>query len=368
LLSAKSTVAVDLTSATLWEYAGCLICYFIGALLLSRKNAVNWLLVGILAASAYCLVRALEQRAYEFPADLQVLVEGEHAGWTNMPPEAISEMKLEHIIITTNGMDVANPPILTKLSKGRVYGTLVYPNALAGLILLLFPLGLTVAIQKGRHLRPAIRWLAIGIVGILGIVSFIWTGSKLGWLLAIMSVGIYLLNLGWSTRLKVVSVSLVILLGLGVFGIRFHTYFAKGATSVGARFDYWHAAVKTAVANPATGTGPGTFQRPYESLKSPTAEMARLAHNDYLEQFSDSGIPGGIFYCSWIGLALWAAGRRIWSSKDSVLFAIFVGLLGWFLQGVGEFGLFIPALAWVAFTLLGVLIGQMRINSTEKPQ
>jgi len=41
-----------------------------------------------------------------------------------------------------------------------------------------------------------------------------------------------------------------------------------------------------------------------------------------------------------------------------VVFAIFVGLLGWFVQGLGEFGLFVPALAWTAFTLLGGLIGR----------
>jgi hypothetical protein len=47
------------------------------------------------------------------------------------------------------------------------------------------------------------------------------------------------------------------------------------------------------------------------------------------------------------------------SSFDAQLsFAIFLGLLGWFAQGLGEFGLFVPALAWTAFTLVGCLIGQ----------
>ena len=87
--------------------------------------------------------------------------------------------------------------------------------------------------------------------------------------------------------------------------------------------------------------------------------MARLTHNDYLEQFSDSGIPGGIFYGAWIVLALVAIGKRIWKSEhqadklSALRFAIFVGLLGWFVQGTGEFSLYIPALAWTAFTLLG---------------
>jgi O-antigen ligase len=225
-------------------------------------------------------------------------------------------------------------------------------------------LGLTVAIQKGKRLRPAIRWLAIVVVSSLGCVSFIWTGSKLGWLLAIFLVGFYLFSLGWSIRLKAIAIALVILVGLGAFGLRFHSYFAKGATSVGARFDYWRAAIRTTADNPVVGTGPGTFQKPYSSLKSPQAEMARLTHNDYLEQFSDSGLPGGVFYGAWIGLSLWSIGKRTWGPTDLMLFGIFAGLLAWFLQGLGEFSLFIPATAWVAFTLLGVLIGQLRINST----
>jgi O-antigen ligase len=84
--------------------------------------------------------------------------------------------------------------------------------------------------------------------------------------------------------------------------------------------------------------------------------MARLAHNDYLEQFSDSGLVGGTFYGAWIVLSLATVGRRVWHSPDPVIFAIFLGVFAWFLQGLGEFGLYVPALAWTAFTLLGFLI------------
>jgi O-antigen ligase len=114
------------------------------------------------------------------------------------------------------------------------------------------------------------------------------------------------------------------------------------------------------------GTGPGTFQRPYAQLKLPEAEMARLAHNDYLEQFSDSGFPGGILYGAWVLLALTFVGRKIWLAGSPMAFAVLVGLLGWFLQGLGEFGLYVPALAWTSFTLLGGLLAQSG-NQIDKP-
>jgi O-antigen ligase len=100
-------------------------------------------------------------------------------------------------------------------------------------------------------------------------------------------------------------------------------------------------------------------------IKAPESEMARLTHNDYLEQFSDSGWPGGLAYIVWIFLALTVTGKKIWQNNDAFLFAIFAGLIGWFWQGFGEFSLYIPALAWTAFTLLGCLIGQ-KLNQFDK--
>jgi hypothetical protein len=390
IFSATQTVDDDLTAATLWQFLGCVACYFVGALVLGApgagparwsssfslsgntlkrelqpdfhagsetgaprlRNALPFLLIGILAAFAFCLVRAVDQRLVEFPQSQQMLVDGARDGWTNVPPAMLLEMKREQVVITTNGVDVANPVVLAKFAKGRVMGTLVYPNALAGAVLLLMPLALTLAFGT-KELRPLIRVIVIVLTCFLGGAGFFWTGSKLGWLVAMGIGGLYLFRLNWPARSKFTALGIIAILGLGIFAVRFHNYFAAGATSAGARLDYWRAAVQTAAKNPLAGSGPGTFQRPYEQIKSPDAEMARLAHNDYLEQFSDSGIPGGVFYGAWIVFALVTVGKRVWKTGNQIIFAIFIGLLGWFVQGVGEFSLYIPALAWTAFTLLG---------------
>lgn len=355
IFSATQTVDAGLTSATLWQLFGCVACYFIGALVLGRKRGLRWLLIGVIAAFAFCLVRAADQRLVEFPLSHEMLVEGERDGWTNMSSRTLLDLKRDQVIITTNGVDVANPVILKKFTSGRVMGTLVYPNALAGAVLLLMPLTLALAFGAG-NLRPVIRSSVVALACVLGGAAFFWSGSKLGWLIALALGALYLFRLKWPARLKIVALAAIAVLGLGVFAVRFHHYFAAGATSVVARFDYWRAAVETTVANPVAGTGPGTFQRPYEQIKSSDAEMARLAHNDYLEQFSDSGIPGGVFYGAWIVTSLTTIGRRVWRTSNQIIFAIFAGLLGWFVQGFGEFSLFIPALAWTAFTLLGCLL------------
>jgi O-antigen ligase len=202
---------------------------------------------------------------------------------------------------------------------------------------------------------------------LLGGLGLFWSGSKAGWLIATALAGVWLFRLKWPARLKWAMLTIVLLVGLAVFAVRFHNYFAAGATSVGARFDYWRAAAQTTHDHPLFGTGPGTFQRPYAQIKSPDAEMARLAHNDYLEQFSDSGIIGGICYAAWIVLALLTAGRRVWRSSSYLQFSLFLGLVGWFAQDLVEFSLFVPALAWTAFTLLGCIL-QMSSNEFDKGQ
>jgi hypothetical protein len=365
LLSATQTVDGNLTATTLWQFAGCVACYFLGALVLGRERAVYWLLAGVLAAFALCLVKGINQRLFEFPQSRELLVEGERAGWTNFPPEMFLQMKHDHVVITTNGVDVANPAILAKFAKGRVNGTLVYPNALAGLILLLLPVSLVLAFSRTKRLRPLIRAAVIALTVSLGGSAFFWTGSKLGWLIAMAIGSVCLFRLPWPMRLKVATLTGVLLIGLVIFAVRFHGYFAAGATSVGARFDYWRAAVETTFRHPLLGTGPGTFQRPYERIKSPEAEMARLTHNDCLEQFSDSGIAGGVVYAVWIVLSLATIGRRTWRASDPMTFALFAGLLGWFVQGLGEFSLYVPALAWTAFTLLGVLQNESGSNPSN---
>lgn len=362
-MAATTSVDASLTTATLPELAGCVACYFIGLRLFAVRRLWLWLLPGIFAALIFCFIRAVNQHLFEFPQTHAALVEGQQTGWTNFAPEDLAAMQRDNFLMITNqGVWVANPVILKKFSQGRAFGTLVYPNALAQIILLWLPLGLTLALVATRPLKPVIRQLALGMSLFLGGAAFLFTGSKLGWLLALAIAGLYLLRRPGSRRLKTLSVSAMLLLGLAVFVIRFHHYLAAGATSVSARFDYWHAAVQTTLTHPLTGSGPGTFQRPYALLKSPEAEMARLTHNDYLQQFSDSGLPGGLAYLAWIGLALTIAVRRHWHG-DAREFALLVGCLAWFAQGLGEFGLYIPALAWSAFTLLGCLLG----NITEVP-
>jgi O-antigen ligase len=182
-----------------------------------------------------------------------------------------------------------------------------------------------------------------------------------------------LLRVPFSLRLKITLVTGVLLVGLVGFFWRHAAFFQKGATSVSARFDYWRAAAQTAKDNPIFGTGPGTFALAYQKIKRPESEMSRLVHNDYLEQASDSGMPGLLAYALFIVTAVaWsfpkAGTTAATKSEDWLVFAVWLGVLGWCLQSLVEFGLYLPALAWPAFTLLGWLLGRKRLKPTQAPR
>ena len=85
--------------------------------------------------------------------------------------------------------------------------------------------------------------------------------------------------------------------------------------------------------------------------------MTRLTHNDYLQQASDSGWPSAVAYAVWILGSLLRMRPRTWD-QDAVYVAVWLGLIAMALQNTIEFGLYIPALSWPFFILLGWLWGQ----------
>jgi O-antigen ligase len=121
------------------------------------------------------------------------------------------------------------------------------------------------------------------------------------------------------------------------------------------------------LSRPITGHGPGAFKTLYGRTKPPEAEMAQLAHNDYLQQACDSGFPGAIGYATFVWGAIACAYRR---RGDAIVLgqAVGLGLVGWFAQGFIEFGLYVPATAWCAFSLLGWLLGTLSGEKASRAQ
>lgn len=342
LLSAAQSVDAELTRPTLKHFAACVVCFHLGVFSLGRDKSGRALWVGIVAALGIVFLVGIEQH-------FGGLEETRRYFYTYLYPQ----------------LETVSPDYLKKISSDRIFSTLFYPNALAGAILLLLPPALVMVWRYFGRLTVASRILLAGLYGGAALGCLYWSGSKGGWLLALTLVLVVLLHLRWSNRAKWLLVGTVCVLGIAGFLIRYAAFFERGATSVGARFDYWRAATQTTAARPLFGTGPGTFSIAYQAVKKPESEMARLTHNDYLQQASDSGWLGCATYSGFIVcLLMWGYARPV-GQNEILRFAVWLGLLGWALQGLLEFGLYIPALSWSAFALAGWLLGTRPVGAVK---
>jgi len=149
-------------------------------------------------------------------------------------------------------------------------------------------------------------------------------------------------------------------LGFIAFTIKYADSAARGKRSMEARTIYWQAALQIVRQHPVLGTGPGTFGVANKQFLPANAEWAMMAHNDYLEQASDSGIIGFLAYSALIvgSIAYLYRYRLLKTGRfHAARFAVWLGLLGLFLHSGMEFNLYYPALAWPSFFLLGWLWG-----------
>jgi len=308
------------------------VCFYLGFFSLSRSTALWPFWSGIFVALLLVLATGLEQ----------------HFG-------GLKESKQYFMTYVYPKLHEVPPGYLKKLGSDRIFATFFYPNALAGGLLLLLP-PTAALLWKTRRFTEGARLFLIGIVAAAALACLFWSGSKGGWLLALVLGVVALLRLGIPVKYKALIVGALVLAGTAGFIAKYASFFRKGATSVVARFDYWQAAVRIAAEHPVLGTGPGTFYIPYEKIKRPESEPSRLVHNDYLQQASDSGLIGAFFYAIFVVTAMIFCAKHADFRTDWVVFSLWLGVLGFCLESLVEFSLYIPALAWPAFAFLGWLL------------
>ncbi len=334
LVAGTRTVNPALTIATVQHFAVCVACFYLGFFCLARVSDRSLFFLGLLAGFVVVLAAGFEQ----------------HFG-------GLAETRRFFQLYTLPTLKEAPPELLKRMASNRIFSTLFYPNTLAGVLLLLLPAMLAFLWQSERWLAKDARVFLVAVLAGASLACLYWSGSKGGWLLMLLLGAMTLLRLRFRRRWKILLLSGGLALGLAGFFLRYAGFFEHGATSVSARFDYWRAAAATARAHPVWGTGPGTFGLAYQRIKRPDAEMSRLVHNDYLQQASDSGLAGCVAYAAFIIGALVLGRPRSSEGAGWLRFAVWLGVLGWSVQGCFEFGLYIPALAWPAFGFLGWLLG-----------
>ena len=340
LISSIFTVDANLTLWTMLHFSACLACFLLGFFLYRdflQTSSYFW--TALCISFFWILYNGINQHfggLEEIRKNFEQILAG-------LPPE-------QRLLLDTYEFRV-------KIMSNRIFSVFVYPNAFAGVLLLMTPV-LSYSIFKYLQLRgfKIIGLVLMSVIVILSVCCLYWTGSKAGWLVfSVMLIFLVWKNLIISKKIKIIIGISVAAFLISILFIKHSEYFQRGAKSVGARFDYWSCALKIAVKHPILGTGPGTFSKPYREIKKPESEMAKLTHNDYLEQASDSGFIGFIAFTGFIISTLIFGYRN--SLHDSMLFVLWLGFLGWSLHSFFEFHLYIPSIAWTTFLFAGIIHG-----------
>ncbi len=341
------SIDARLSAATLKHFVSCVVCFYLGVFALGRNRNLFLFSLGLIGGFALVLVSGFQQ----------------HFGGL----EATRRYFFLYFYPRLEELDKLPPGYLKKMSSNRIWATLFYPNALAGVILMMLPIALGIIWSARERFTAGARGLLAGMVATASLACLYWSGSKGGWLLMLLTGLVGSLFLPFKRQLKIVLIVGVLVLGLAGFGLKYAGFFKRGATSVVARFDYWRAALHTVAVHPVFGTGPGTFGAAYEKVRKPESEPAKITHNDYLEQASDSGVVGFLAYVGLVAGSLVFAYRKGGLGSDWVKLGVWLGVLGWALQSLVEFGLYIPAIAWLAFCLLGWLLAQASVTGNSNP-
>jgi len=267
-------------------------------------------------------------------------------------------------------VDPAHVPkdFLLRLTSTRVFGSLVYPNALAGFIVVAFAPTLVWIWVRARSWDARVKWITLAFAAGVMLYCLVLTGSRGGFMaFGAMALTIFLCWFpGRGRRTASVFVGMIVILA-GVFLLGHRAGFLHvGTTSLESRMDYWRGAVAIAKDHPWVGTGPGTFGSIYPKYKTAPTEEAQAVHNSFLQMWSDSGVLAFIAFASlWI-VALWDSFRLARQRVgDAAAMAVCGALAGWTVHGLVDFDLYAPGVALPAFILLGAVQGLKELPRTD---
>ena len=260
-----------------------------------------------------------------------------------------------------------------KVADVRLFSTFASSNSLSGFILLTFPLAFALIYKFAGRIEPSkiSRPLFIGIFTLLTAFVFAYTRSRAAFLSLIFMVGICIVLFPVNKKLKIATCILIPLAIIaGAIAI---SMTERSFASMRVRIDYILRSAEMLAAHPFAGTGWGDFFHDYMKIKTyPTSEAPHMPHNIVMSFASQTGAAGGLAVIAaimWPLLVLWKQMRNKPLLKEilTVNGAIFCGLLAFFIHGMFEVHLQVPANMAIALMLsILALTPDTKIDAEKK--
>lgn len=263
----------------------------------------------------------------------------------------------------------------------RIFATFVYPNALAGFLAMIIPLSLGRILSLRGWLWRS--WWSFCLLCFL--FTLYKTYSRGGWVSLAGGLALFLILYLWRGKggrpaLEGVDEALSPLKSakglLLVFSLTFILASSWALAQVGgkptfeelsspesmtARFSYWKTAMRMVKDHPILGMGYGTFGSAYPRYMSIGSHESKMAHNNYLQAWAETGTLGFLAFVGLWAFLLMAGFKECINTRSKSLRALKMGIfsaLGAFLlHSLVDFDLYIPGIALFAFALLSLFYG-----------
>jgi O-antigen ligase len=230
--------------------------------------------------------------------------------------------------------------------------------------------GLMLAVTGPRWLRPAGLVAAGGFALVL-----LATQTRAAMVLLVLAIPTAMLSLHRARRRMIGGCAALLALAIGVTTLLGATYAREGdrsgpldrlvdVTMSERRVAFWHDAVAMIAAEPLFGVGPERFAAMSEEAHRDPDEP--WAHNDFLEQGAETGVPGLVFLAGIFAWGFVALARDGSQSATQVLGAVALAALG--IHACIEYVLQRPAVPVVAAALVGAAVGGFGRSSKEEPR
>ena len=146
---------------------------------------------------------------------------------------------------------------------------------------------------------------------------------------------------------------------------------AMNPASFRLRLTYWKTGVSMLQSHWLTGVGLGAFETAYPVYQRLGSGDVKMAHNDYLQMFCETGILGiALFVAFWLYFTVWGA-RRILSERDGAtrwsLLGIYAGVLAFLAHSAVDFNFQNASLAFFVFLLAGVFYALAIVDAPTAP-
>lgn len=266
------------------------------------------------------------------------------------------------------------------LLGGWIYGPYVNHNHYAGLMEMLVPIPMIIAVSHLAHEKTRI---AAGVAAAIMAGTIFLSGSR-GGMLAIFvelaTLGVLLSRQKKQIRIAlgvaafvVVLISLLVWLGGKELTTRVTSISteARGEISGGMRLSIDRDAVKMFAQRPVFGWGLGTFPVVYPQFRSfYTNFFVNEAHNDYLQLLAEMGILGSSTM-AWFLFTVFRQVRRKtqkWMSDVSgaASLACALGILGILVHSLVDFNLQIPANAALFYVFCAIASAPPLLQRSRK--